>query len=774
MIEDRLLAEIENVARERLARTREHIEASLNCIARGVPLAAETQMPRRIGRIVTKTDLTRGEAMIVSSALDQAAEMAVSAKRAAGTPGPEAIWGATLDFVGVGFLDRARHAANAVGRIARLGGQPHGTGFLVAPGLLLTNHHVIPTPAAAAELQVQFDYETDAFDRPRQPTAFALDPSACFVSDGIKGLDFTLIGVGPRRDGARQLEEFGFLILSDAPDKHMLGELANIIQHPDGRYKELVLRENHLVARDDTQQVLHYVADTEAGSSGSPVFNNQWEPIALHHWGGPWLEVMGNQGQPLSREINEGIRISAIVGALRDLADTSGDPVIRRALALWEQSFRQPETAPPHPAAGRAIAPGPRMEPDGAVTWTIPLELSLRLPHLAAPATHAAPEPPSVAIPGHDTLLADCGPGAENWKREDFSDRGGFEPGFIPGHVVPLPGTARLRGRLARNQLAAEGDDPHELRYHHFSILMNADRRLASLTAVNIDGARLKAVVRDTKTVISDPTLGQLGAEASDAFRPDRRILPEEQMNRPYYEKQIVPGYPVANSPDRIARMFQKGHIILRGDPAWGHEAEAKAAERDTFFYTNAAPQVGFFNQGSRLDQPGSKGKLRWRAVETYVLRNAFTMRNRISVFAGPVFDDDVDPLYRLGARVPVRFWKLAVWSDGEALRSIALLADQRPVLEVMPEAFDTWSTNHPGSEAFSDSEELTRVSEFLSSVEEIEELTGLDFGNDLRTGDLRGGKKATPTLDFTLTELSPNDRPTKRRKRKSAQNGVP
>ena len=39
------------------------------------------------------------------------------------------------------------------------------------------------------------------------------------------------------------------------------------------------------VTRDRaTGEVLHhYSTDTEAGSSGSPVFNDQWEVVALHH-----------------------------------------------------------------------------------------------------------------------------------------------------------------------------------------------------------------------------------------------------------------------------------------------------------------------------------------------------------------------------------------------------------------------------------------------------------------------------------------------------------
>ena len=210
-------------------------------------------------------------------------------------------------------------------------------------------------------------------------------------------------------------------------------------------------------------------------------------------------------------------------------------------------------------------------------------------------------------------------------------------------------------------------------------------------------------------------SFGAEGAEASDAFRPDRRIDPEEQMNRPFYENQIVTGFPEPTSKERIARIFQKGHITLRGDPAWGTEDQAQAAERDTFFYTNAAPQLGFFNQGSRLDRPGSKGKLRWRAVETYVLRNAVTMRSRINVFAGPVFDDRKDPYYRFDSKVPMRFWKIAVWAEDDELRSIALIADQAELIKVMPEAAEA-------AEAFADNLELARVSEFLTTVAQIEQ----------------------------------------------------
>lgn len=782
MVDIQLYGDVENIVRDRLKKAAPEIKASLGFIASGNPLAAEPLPARLARRIEAKTGVSQAAATMMTAAIRTAADPDARTAMVAKVAGPEAIQGSTLDFVGVAFLERGRRAADAVGRVAFLNGRAQGTGFMVAPRLFLTNHHVIESASAAGRMQIQFDYEYNLSDQERDCTSFFFDPDLCFVTDGIRGLDFTLIGVGERRSGRRALEEFGYLPLSDADDKHALGEFANLIQHPDGRYKELVLRENHLVSRDETAQVLHYVADTEQGSSGSPVFNNEWQTIALHHWGGPWREVMSMSGQPLSREVNEGIRISAIVGALRSVREGSSGAEVARALALWDARVRPggnagtsptiPEDKSESERAASSVGSGPatRHNPDGSVTWIFPIEINVAAPLIGGRSEPRA-EPPADK---DDPLPVKSSDRAEaaTWKTEDFSNRGGYEPGFIHGFVVPLPGFAKVSWRPAINQLAQGDDDLHELRYTHFSIVMNADRRLCGFTAVNIDGARIKAVIRATKTVIDDPSLAVLGiesladegAEASDDFRPDRRILPDEQMNRPFYEKQQVAGFPDPQSSARIARIFQKGHIVLRGDPAWGatHE-EAQAAERDTFFYTNAAPQVGFFNQGSALDRPGSKGKLRWRAVESYVLRNAVTMRSRVTVFAGPVFDDANDPSYRFDSRVPMRFWKIAVWRDGTALRAIALLADQRPLLEIMPEA--------AGPEAFADSEELARVTEFLSTVKEIEALTGLDFGAPIRKADIRSGASSTaPAQDLDPETL--RDQPAKSGGGKSGRGG--
>jgi endonuclease G len=107
-----------------------------------------------------------------------------------------------------------------------------------------------------------------------------------------------------------------------------------------------------------------------------------------------------------------------------------------------------------------------------------------------------------------------------------------------------------------------------------------------------------------------------------------------------------------------------------------------------------------------------------------------------------------------------MRFWKIAVWGDTSGLHSIALLADQRPVLKVMPEAI--------GAEAFGDEEELARVSEFLSTVAEIESLSGLDFGDAVRDADILAGmgESGAPALTFDPAELG-NSRPRRRSNRR-------
>ncbi len=178
-----------------------------------------------------------------------------------------------------------------------------------------------------------------------------------------------------------------------------MNDPVNVVGHPMGRLKEIAVRDNALVQRLD--DFLHYRTDTEPGNSGSPVFNDQWEVVALHHQGVPNTDRQGRilrkDGQPWRRGIdsddtvdyvsNEGARISSI---LKHLAALQWDPE-RRAL-LTEMGpgsgFRQDiaagpvETpvAPAGPPRAAAVVTSPR---PAAVRESTAPRIGLRAPENA-------------------------------------------------------------------------------------------------------------------------------------------------------------------------------------------------------------------------------------------------------------------------------------------------------------------------------------------------------------------------------------------------------
>ena len=104
-------------------------------------------------------------------------------------------------------------------------------------------------------------------------------------------------------------KHLGYLLLSKLP--MMDASRVNIIQHPKGSPLKVVLTQNHVTGAISDKRV-HYVADTDDGSSGSPVLNQRWEVVALHHGS---LEIALNAaggGKRISYE-NEGIPMRSII-----------------------------------------------------------------------------------------------------------------------------------------------------------------------------------------------------------------------------------------------------------------------------------------------------------------------------------------------------------------------------------------------------------------------------------------------------------------------------
>ncbi|WP_267243424.1 trypsin-like peptidase domain-containing protein [Streptomyces sp. PR69] len=195
-------------------------------------------------------------------------------------------------------------------------GHPHaGTGWLIAPDLLVTNHHVVNARTSSGGARVlatpddlalqarhthaRFDYEGEdgETEEARAVGLLASDPQ----------LDYAVLRMapGPSRP---------VLSLAAAPLKVAAGEVAavNIIQHPGGLPKRVALR-NNLVYEADERDV-RYFTDTRGGSSGSPVMTDDWKVVALHR-GTRRVENVSFQGRSTAF-VNVGTQISAVLAHL--------------------------------------------------------------------------------------------------------------------------------------------------------------------------------------------------------------------------------------------------------------------------------------------------------------------------------------------------------------------------------------------------------------------------------------------------------------------------
>jgi len=304
------------------------------------------------------------------------------------------------DFYPAWFLSRGAEVRATVARVkARPPGRSEsmGTGFLAGPRLLLTNFHVLDwTDEQGPDLgQIvpgslfEFDYE-ERFDGTLRPVStFGADPSALLLASSWDKLDYVLMALQPvSREGDRRLLDYGYNRLAADLGKIVKGEPVYVIQHPRGQPKQVVVRNNLLVDRDEGSEIpyLTYEADTDSGSSGAPVFNRQWEVVALHHAteivrdaagrilarnGSLWTPSSG-AGNVMFGDFNEGVRVSSIVRdlerklqALRDRDPAAlgpGERCSEAGLRLLEEAL----------AAGTGASPTALVEPVPVATVAPP------------------------------------------------------------------------------------------------------------------------------------------------------------------------------------------------------------------------------------------------------------------------------------------------------------------------------------------------------------------------------------------------------------------
>jgi hypothetical protein len=195
------------------------------------------------------------------------------------------------DWLPIAFLEKGLQAAYAVGRVEHHG-RRIGTAFLVAPDLALTNAHVVAEIAELTAGGVRFHVglQTEQVWR-----YFAQE----VIVSPVQELDFALVRLESALPNVRPTL---FSTEKPYPDQP-----ANILQYPDmaGGLMQVALRHNAIVHIDPTR--FYYVADTEGGSSGSPVFDDSWRVIGLHRAG-----MVDDAERPV-KGANQGVPITAVI-----------------------------------------------------------------------------------------------------------------------------------------------------------------------------------------------------------------------------------------------------------------------------------------------------------------------------------------------------------------------------------------------------------------------------------------------------------------------------
>lgn len=217
-----------------------------------------------------------------------------------------------------------------------------GTGFLVSENVLMTNNHVIDSMHTALHSLAEFNYQDDVNFMPCPTHTFRLNPEQFFLTD--EDLDFTLVALKENPSSEKRPKDFGHLRLISEAGTILEGEYVSIIQHPNGKPKAVTIRENKVSSIFD--DFIHYLTDTEPGSSGSPVFNDQWVVVAVHHSGVP---------DPNKKNAwigNEGIRISSISNymAKKYNSFTTDEKMVIREIFPTLNVVSEPDPTQPDPS----------------------------------------------------------------------------------------------------------------------------------------------------------------------------------------------------------------------------------------------------------------------------------------------------------------------------------------------------------------------------------------------------------------------------------------
>jgi endonuclease G, mitochondrial len=465
-------------------------------------------------------------------------------------------------------------AARAVGRIELEGHELAwvGTGWLVAPDVIVTNRHVAAEFGRPDGAQFVFKQSVfggrmtasiDFLEEIGRPDELTFRLVKILHIEGPSGPDVAFLRVeqltGEHRPSPIDLSED----TGDTEFVAVIGYPARDSRIPDQALMETIfgdvydkkrLAPGQLMAQSST--AVRHDCSTLGGNSGSVVLSLDTGDAVGLHFAGRFLEA--NFAVP-STVVQQ--RLESVLSGRR--TSPARDSVM---------SDTRPQRDEQRPAA----------TPQGAaqLTAVVPLRLTITIGDAYTEGDRGTP---SVALAGSDEDVVVEG------RPEDYADREGYVSTFLGDDFdVPLPSVTRNENDVLT--FTFNGDREAVLRYEHFSVLMSKRRRMCRYSAVNIDGVERIRMARP-------------------GWRTDPRIPKTAQIKDECY----------GNAPK-----FARGHMTRREDPIWGSREEATRGNSDSMHVTNVVPQMQTFNGGIWLD------------LEDYALFNARQDDMRISVFTGP------------------------------------------------------------------------------------------------------------------------------------------
>lgn len=165
-----------------------------------------------------------------------------------------------------------------------IGGVGSCTGWLLGcEGHVMTNNHCIGNATTAGNTDFLFDFQYSSCTGTSSLTSSTVATSATFIKTSSP-LDYTLVKLP-----TNPTPTYGYLSLSSVVP--VVGDRIYIIGHPGGRRKEITVNSDQDAsgfAQVNTINTngMRYFADTEGGSSGSPVLSNSSNLVfSIHNTG---------------------------------------------------------------------------------------------------------------------------------------------------------------------------------------------------------------------------------------------------------------------------------------------------------------------------------------------------------------------------------------------------------------------------------------------------------------------------------------------------------